>query len=145
MKVEHEIDIAAPARDLYEVVMDPKRLADWVSIHHNLEDAPSGSLKKGSELTQCLKLAGRSFRVHWTVVENDPCRRVVWEGQGPVRSKANVTYEFEEEDGVTHFLYSNEYKLPGGPLGGMAGPFVRRVTAKELEESLQKLRKLVER
>ena len=144
MKVEREVDIAAPARDLYEVVMDPSRLEDWVTIHQELRDAPDGYLKKGSTLTQCLKLGGRSFKVDWAVVENDPCRRVVWEGRGPVRSKANVTYEFAESDGVTHFSYSNEYKLPGGPLGGMAGSVVRRVTAGELEKSLQRLRKLVE-
>ena len=144
MKVEREIEIAAPARKLYEVVMDPRRLEDWVTIHEELRDAPTGSLKKGSTLTQCLKLGGRPFKVDWTVVENDPCRRVVWEGKGPLRSKANVTYELDEVDGVTHFFYSNEYRLPGGPLGGMAGSVVRRVTAGELEESLAKLKDLVE-
>jgi uncharacterized membrane protein len=144
VKVEREIDIAAPARELYEVIMDPQRLADWVTIHNALEQAPSGSLQQGSKLTQCLKLAGRPFRVHWTVVQNEPCRRVVWAGKGPVRSKASVTYEFEEDGGVTHFSYSNEYKLPGGPLGGMAGSVLKRVTAGELETSLQKLKQLVE-
>lgn len=144
MKVEREIEIAAPAHELYEVVMDPRRLADWVTIHQDLQEAPQGSLKKGSTLTQFLKLAGRRIKVEWTVVENEPRRRVVWEGRGPMHSKANVTYEFAERDGATHFSYSNEYKLPGGPLGGVAGSVVRRVTAGELEESLQKLKNLVE-
>jgi hypothetical protein len=144
VRVERDIDIAAPVGELYDVVMDPKRLTDWVTIHQDLEDAPEGFLEEGSQLTQCLKLAGRPFRVRWTVVENDPCRRVVWEGRGPVRSKATVTYQFEDGDGVTHFSYANEFKLPGGPLGGLAGGVVRRVTAGELEESLRRLRDLVE-
>ena len=55
-----------------------------MTIHHHLEDAPTGRLQKGSKLTQSLKLAGKKFKVRWTVVENDPCRRVVWEGRGPV-------------------------------------------------------------
>jgi carbon monoxide dehydrogenase subunit G len=143
MKVEREIDVKAPADDLYKVVMDPGRLEDWVSIHERLEEAPQ-SLRKGSKLTQSLKLAGRKFTVQWTVVENDRPTYVVWEGKGPLGSKARATYEFSESDGVTHFTYSNEYDLPGGPLGKMAGPAVRKVTGKELDTSLSNLRSIVE-
>ena len=70
------------------MVMDSTRLADWVTIHDHLVGNPPRRLEKGSRLTQCLKLAGRRFKVRWTVVENDPCRRVVWEGRGPVASHA---------------------------------------------------------
>lgn len=143
MKVERQIDISAPADDIYQVVMDPHRLEDWVSIHERLDDAPK-SLRKGSTLTQSLKLAGRTFKVDWTVVQNDRPSYVVWEGKGPLGSKAKAVYEFSEADGVTHFTYMNEYNLPGGPLGKMAGPAVRKVTGKELDTSLENLRKMVE-
>jgi carbon monoxide dehydrogenase subunit G len=144
MKIERTIEIAAPPESVYDIVMDPKHLEDWVTIHHHLEDAPNGNLEKGSELTQCLKLAGRRFHVHWKVVENDPCRRVVWDGQGPVHSHARVVYEFEENGSGTRFSYSNEYDLPGGVLGRMAGGAVRRVTGKEVDATLQRLKQLVE-
>jgi carbon monoxide dehydrogenase subunit G len=144
VRVERSIEIEAPAADVYEVVMDPARLGDWVTIHHHLEDAPNGPLKKGSKLTQCLKLAGKKFKVRWTVAENDPCRRVVWEGRGPVGSHAHIEYGFDSEDGATVFSYVNEYDLPGGPFGRIAGRTVARVTQKELEGSLQRLKSLVE-
>ena len=144
MKVERTVEIAAPPERLYEVVMDPGRLEDWVTIHHHLEDAPDGRLRKGSKLTQCLKLAGKKFNVRWTVVENDPCTRVVWEGHGPVASHARVVYEFEGNGAGTRFSYRNEYDLPGGALGRIAGRAVSRVTQKELDGSLQRLRSLVE-
>ena len=144
MKVEREIQIDAPPREVYETVMDPSRLKDWVTIHQSLEDSPNGQLRKGSKLTQCLKLAGRRVRVRWTVVENDSDNHVVWEGQGPVRSKAKVIYDFEENDGGTRFCYANEYNLPGGFLGRAAGPVIRRVTGGELDSSLDKLKRLVE-
>jgi len=143
MKVERKIDMAASAEDIYQVVMDPHRLKDWVSIHERLEDAPD-SLRKGSTLTQSLKLAGRKFKVNWKVVENERPSYVVWEGKGPLGSKAKAVYEFSESDGVTHFTYMNEYNLPGGPLGKMAGPAVRKVTGKELDASLENLRSIVE-
>lgn len=145
MNVEREIDIAASAQDIYAVVMDPHRLKEWVTIHQSLKDAPKGALKKGSTLTQYLKLAGRSFKVEWTVSENDPAKRVVWDGKGPLRSKAKVIYDMSDNAGdKTHFTYLNQYELPGGPLGKMAGPAVRKVTGKELDASLERLRKLVE-
>ena len=144
MRVERKTDIAAPPRRVYDVVMDPRRLEDWVTIHRRLEDAPGGKLEEGSELTQCLKLAGQSFRVRWTVVENDPCRRVVWEGRGPVRSHARVVYAFEPNGSGTRFCYLNEYELPGGALGRLAARSVARVTARELDGSLQRLKNLVE-
>jgi carbon monoxide dehydrogenase subunit G len=144
VKVERSIEIAAPPEQVYDVVMDPARLADWVTIHHHLEDAPNGRLRKGSKLTQSLRLAGKRFKVRWTVVENDPCNRVVWEGRGPVASHARVEYEFEGNGDGTTFSYLNEYDLPGGALGRMAGRAVSRVTQKELEGSLQRLKSLVE-
>jgi uncharacterized protein YndB with AHSA1/START domain len=144
VKVERTVEIAASPERLYEVVMDPDRLEDWVTIHHHLENAPNGPLKKGSKLTQCLKLAGRRFNVHWTVVENDPCTRVVWEGRGPVASHARVVYEFKGNGDATTFSYVNEYDLPGGALGRIAGRAVSRMTQKEVEGSLQRLKLLVE-
>jgi carbon monoxide dehydrogenase subunit G len=144
MKVERNVEIGAPPERVYELVMDPGRLEDWVTIHHHLEDAPSGQLRQGSKLTQCLKLAGRKFKVRWTVVENDPCERVVWEGKGPIASTARVIYEFAPNENGTHFSYANEYDLPGGALGRLAGRTVKRVTAKELDGSLQRLKSLVE-
>ena len=59
MKVERDILIDAPVQRVYDVVMDPRRLEDWVTIHDHLEDAPAGTLRKGSKLTQSLRLAGR--------------------------------------------------------------------------------------
>jgi uncharacterized protein YndB with AHSA1/START domain len=145
MKVERSIAIAATPERIYEVIMDPACLERWVTIHAALENAPSAPLKRGSELTQRLQLAGRGFTVHWKVVETDAARRVVWEGKGPMRSHAGVTYELKPDgNGGTRFTYTNEFALPGGPLGRVAGPVVRRVTAGELDRSLNRLRAMVE-
>jgi uncharacterized protein YndB with AHSA1/START domain len=144
VKVERTVEIAAPPERLYEVVMDPARLDEWVTIHHHLEDSPPSRLERGSKLTQCLRLAGRKFKVRWTVVENDPCRRVVWEGRGPVASHARVEYGFAPNGDGTSFSYLNRYDLPGGLLGRLAERTVSRITARELDGSLERLKKLVE-
>jgi carbon monoxide dehydrogenase subunit G len=144
VKAERTVQVHAPPERVYDLVMDADRLDEWVTIHDHLEDAPSGQLQEGSKLTQWLKLAGRRFKVRWTVVQNDRFERVVWEGKGPVASHARVIYEFEPNGEGTRFSYSNEYVLPGGPLGRLAERTVSRMTRKALHDSLQRLKSLVE-
>jgi carbon monoxide dehydrogenase subunit G len=144
MKVERTVELAAPPERVYELVMDPSRLGDWVTIHHHLEGAPPERLQRGSKLTQWLRIAGQRFKVRWTVVENEPRERVVWEGKGPVATHARVEYRFTPNGDGTRFSYLNEYEFPGGPLGRLAGRTVARVTAKELDATLRRLRSLVE-
>jgi carbon monoxide dehydrogenase subunit G len=145
MKVERRIEIGASPERVYEVVMDPRRLDEWVTIHDHLVEAPQGELHEGAELIQCLRLAGRKFNVHWEVVEDDCPNRVVWEGKGPVHTHARVVYELEPgADGGTKFSYMNEYDLPGGALGKLAGRTLFRATGKALDGSLEKLKSLLE-
>jgi carbon monoxide dehydrogenase subunit G len=144
VKVERTTEIAAPPERVYDVVMDPSQLEHWVTIHESLIDAPEGALNRGSKLTQQLKLAGRRFNVRWTVVEDERPSRVVWEGRGPVASWARVIYELRPNQSGTSFSYANEFHLPGGPLARLAEPAVRRVTTKELDGSLERLKALFE-
>ena len=144
MKVERDIEIAASPEEVYDLIADPDRLSEWVTIHQYVDGTVPDELVKGARMAQCLKLAGRNFKVKWTVVESDRPRLLAWEGRGPLRSKAKVVNSLTPTDTGTHFSYVNEYSLPGGPLGNMAGPVVRRVTTGEVDRTLQKLKELLE-
>ena len=144
MKVERSIEIDAPPEAVYDLIADPDRLGEWVTIHQYVDGEAPDELVKGAKMAQCLRLAGRNFKVRWTVVESDRPNRLVWEGKGPVRSKAKVVNELEPTKKGTRFSYLNEYSLPGGPVGNMAGPMVRRVTGKEVDATLKKLKELLE-
>jgi carbon monoxide dehydrogenase subunit G len=146
MKVERTIDIEAPRDQVWETLMDPNCLEDWVSIHKSLKEAPDGELRKGSELTQCLHLAGTNFNVHWEVKEADRPNRAVWEGRGPMRSKAGVIYELEENgDGRTRFHYTNEFKSPGGPFGRFVDRITGGTAERAADKTLANLKQLLER
>lgn len=144
MRIDAQVDVEAAPETVYGLVMDPRRLGEWVSIHEDLLEAPSGELKRGSTLTQCLKVAGRRFKVRWRVAEDDCPRRVVWEGRGPVWTQARVVYEFVERDGGTRFSYANEYELPGGAAGRLAGRAVSRRAQREMKRSLDRLKGMAE-
>jgi carbon monoxide dehydrogenase subunit G len=145
MKVERSIEIAAAPEDIYEVVMDPARLSDWVTVHRELLHAPSGRLEEGDELAQKLKVAGKAFKVSWTVAKADRPRDVEWEGRGPMGTKARVSYDLEARDGGTCFNYVNEYELPGGPLGKLGAKAFERTAGKEADRTLVRLKGLLER
>lgn len=144
MKMEQTIEIDAPPERVREVVMDPEKLADWVTIHHHLESAHDGSLEKGEELVQCLKVAGQKFKVRWKVTEAGS-DRIEWTGKGPMGSKARVIYDLEEHNGGTRFCYLNEYAAPGGPVGALAVRAVSGKAKSESKKSLERLKKLLER
>ncbi|MGB2711143.1 MAG: SRPBCC family protein [Conexibacter sp.] len=139
------IEIEAPPSRVWEIVMNPQRLADWVTIHRRLGPVPP-QLRQGSEFEQTLNLRGAHLHVAWTVVAVDPPRRVVWEGRGPAHSYASIVYELHPDgDERTRFEYTNEFKPPGGALGAVAGRvLVGGLSQREAQRSLQRLKQLVE-
>ena len=145
MNVERETEIAAPPDEVYRLVMDPDRLGEWVSIHESIDEGPP-CLEKGDRMIQRLKLAGRRFKVEWEIDEVERPRHVVWNGKGPSGTHARVVYGFEPLDGGrrTNFSYRNEYELPGGPLGKVAGRAVAGAAGREVKRSLERLKGLLE-
>lgn len=145
-RVHCAIEIGAPPARVWEVVMDPHRLADWVTIHRRLDDDVPVELKRGTAFGQTLNLRGAHLHVRWTVVDLDPPRRAAWEGSGPAHSRASIVYELRAAgEDRTHFDYTNEFKPPGGPLGAVAGRvLVGGLSQREAQRSLERLKRLVE-
>ncbi len=144
-RVHCAIAIDAPPVRVWEVVMDPRRLGDWVTIHRRVGDVPA-RLQRGSTFEQTLNLRGAHLHVVWTVVDVDPPRRAVWEGQGPAHSRAEIVYALRPDgEQRTLFDYTNEFKPPGGSLGAVAGRvLVGGLSQREAQRSLEQLKRLVE-
>lgn len=144
-EVRTTTQIDAPPQAVWDVVMDPDRFGDWVTIHRGLKHVSDQPLREGSTLEQRLCLRGVPFTVEWTVVELDEPRLVVMEGRGPARSKAITRDELTERDGGTAFVYVNEFKTPLGPLGAAASKvLVGGVSEREAKASLARLKQLLE-
>jgi uncharacterized protein YndB with AHSA1/START domain len=144
--VTADITIDAPVEKVWETVLDPNRLGDWVTIHKKLVSADSGPPRQGMEMRQCLHLRGASFKVSWKLTECKEGELATWEGKGPMHSTARTEYHLSENaDGGTDFHYVNEFKAPGGPLGKAAGKaLVGGLPKREAEKSLAQLKKLLE-
>ncbi len=144
MEITKTIKIAAPPEEVYATVMDPRRLGDWVTIHEQLVEAPPGELDLNDELVQKLKVAGKKFTVRWTVTRDDRPNSVEWQGTGPLGTDARVAYGLKADGDATTFSYSNEFKLPGGAAGRLAGKAVGKAAERETGRTLEKLKTLIE-
>jgi carbon monoxide dehydrogenase subunit G len=144
-KLQREIHIDASPEAVYDTLTDPNCLDDWVSVHDSLEEAPSRNVEKGDTVVQRLKVAGKKFRIRWHVDEAQRPSRVVWTGKGPMGAKARATYVISQNGGPgCDFTYVNEYELPGGPAGKLAGRAIAGASGGEADRTLKKLKNLVE-
>ena len=146
--VDATIEIAAPPQAIWDVIMDPRRFPEWVTIHRRLGRVDEGKLREGFSVEQTLCLHHANFKVKWELAECDEPLYAVWEGRGPAGSRARTVDHLTPLDGgrATRFDYRNEYSNPGGFLGRIAGRvLVSGAAEREANQSLQRLKALVER
>jgi uncharacterized membrane protein len=144
--VSAKIDIHAPIEQVWETVMDPTRLGDWVTIHKSVSKISDKPLRAGSTMDQSMHVRGLTFKVHWTLMAIDSPHHAEWEGGGPAHSTAVIRYDLSSNDeGQTIFQYTNEFHVPGGRLGNVASRMIVGATSeREARKSLERLKALVE-
>ena len=143
--VTASIDIDAPPERVYDAMLDPDRLEDWVTIHRRVNRVDGGEPHEGYEMDQTLCLRGANFKVRWTLTEADRPDHATWEGRGPAHSYARTSYRLTARDGGTQFDYENEFKAPGGFIGAAASrALMGGVPQREANRSLQRLKALIE-
>jgi carbon monoxide dehydrogenase subunit G len=145
-EVRARIDIDAPPEAVYDLMLDPSRLHEWVTIHRKVNHADPGEPREGFQMDQTLCLRHANFKVHWTLTEAERPHRATWEGKGPAGSYARTSYRLQSNRGGTQFEYENEFKAPGGFLGAAASRAIMGgVPEREANRSLSRLKSLLER
>jgi uncharacterized protein YndB with AHSA1/START domain len=136
--------ISASPQRVWETVMDPQRLGEWVTIHRSLVRADPGPPRVGYEMDQQIHLRGVNLEVHWRLAQCDPGRLAVWQGRGPARSRARIEYLLRPESGGTRFDYRNEFRPPLGPIGALASrALVGGIPEREARRTLERLSELL--
>ena len=142
--VRTSIDIAASPERVWELVTDLNRLDEWVSIHRNFPTPPPADVKEGTSFQQTLSVAGTPFAVDWTATEVEGPQRLTWHGTGPAGTTAQTTYSLVAAGDGTRFEYENDFKLPAGKVGEAVSGVVSGQAEREANESLSRLKVLVE-
>ncbi len=145
-QVTASILIAAPPAKVWETVMNPNLLHEWVTIHRRLVHAEQGPPHVGYRMDQQIHLRGVTVEVRWELVECKQQAHAVWEGRGPAHSRARTEYLLAEEDGSTRFDYRNDFHAPLGPFGAIVSrALVGGMPLREANRSLQLLRQHIEK
>jgi uncharacterized protein YndB with AHSA1/START domain len=137
--------IAAAPADVWEMIMNPSRLGDWVTIHRRLIHADDGPPRVGYEMDQQIHLRGVNLVVHWKLVDCRANQLAVWKGAGPARSRARTEYKLSTEGDGTRFDYRNEFRPPLGPVGAIVSrALVGGMPEREAKRTLDRLRAYLE-
>jgi carbon monoxide dehydrogenase subunit G len=144
--VNASIEIQAPLLRVWETIMNPARLGDWVTIHRDVRCLTPDPLARGALMDQVLQIRGVSFKVHWTLADVRAPHMAQWIGHGPAHSEARIRYELTGDgQGPTRFEYTNEFRTPGGALGNIASRvIVGGLSEREANNSLRALKRLLE-
>ncbi|HLJ03367.1 MAG TPA: SRPBCC family protein [Solirubrobacteraceae bacterium] len=139
-------EINAPIEKVWDTVMDPDRLGEWVTIHRSVARVSDRPLSSGSTMRQTLRMHGVSFHVDWTLVNVQAPNRAEWQGHGPAGSRARISYRLSGDGGgPTRFDYTNEFSAPGGRLGNVASRvIVGAASEREAHHTLARLKALLE-
>jgi carbon monoxide dehydrogenase subunit G len=145
-QVKTSITIDAAPQTVFDTVMDPQRLGDWVTIHRSVKVKSKDPTEKGAQMDQVLSLRGVSIKVHWTLSSVTCPEEAEWQGRGPAGSRALIRYRVEgPASGPTTFEYTNEFSAPGGAAGMAASKvLVGSASEREANRSLSKLKALLE-
>jgi uncharacterized protein YndB with AHSA1/START domain len=140
------VDIDVPPEVVFDTMLDPRRLHEWVTIHRELLQADDGAPAAGMRMQNRLCLRGATFKVDWVLTDCDRPRHAMWKGKGPARSRAETEYRLQELDGGgTRFTYRNAFTAPFGPLGAVASrALVGGLPEVEARRSLDNLKALLE-
>lgn len=140
------IQLAASPQEVWDTIMDPARLGDWVTIHRRLVRSDEGPPRVGYRMDQLLHMRGVNIEVHWELVECVVNEHAVWDGRGPAHSSARTEYRLQPDGDGTRFDYLNDFHAPLGTLGALVSrALVGGMPDREARRTLTRLRDYLQR
>ena len=132
MRFEATIDVAAPARQVFDVYADVERWPEWTASVTSIERLDEGPLRVGS------RARVRQPRLPvavWEVTELVPGERFTWVARGPgiVTTGIHIARDTDRA-GVSEVTAALEQR---GPLGPVLGFFTSRLTRRYLDTEVR--------
>jgi uncharacterized protein YndB with AHSA1/START domain len=139
LRVEHTVEIARPADDVFALLVDVERVPEWqASAVESRADVP---LAEGVRIHERRHFLGHDEETELEVTAFEPNRRLALRTlKGPVRLK--IDHLLEEQDGRTQLHVTAEGKPRG--LLRLASPAVTARARQELRRDFARLKAILE-
>jgi uncharacterized protein YndB with AHSA1/START domain len=139
VRVEHTVEIARPARDVFALLADVSRVPEWQ--RSAVEARADGPLAEGVRIHERRHFLGHDEQTELEVTAFEPGRRLALRTlRGPV--KLSIDHVLEEQDGRTT-MHVTAQGRPHGLLR-LAGPAVTAKARQELHRNFQRLKAILE-
>ena len=140
---EQVIEISAPVERVFAALTDPKRGYDWNPNIVDVSDIEAYPPREGTSWRQVIMVAGRATNLQCQIVQWDPPR------QGELRvsgdQRATVWTRCTAHNHDTHVVQAMEFAVPGGALGKLAEGMIRGALQREVKQTLQRQKEILER
>lgn len=133
--------IPAKPQEVFSVVANPLRSAEWSKGHLGFPKAPPETMAVGVSYSQSLESMGSQVDVEWHVKRHEAPEFFEVEGHGPMGIRLHTTYVLAANGGATTLSVTTA--LGGGPLIGPLAKIALRRAEEDLQESLGKLKSLL--
>jgi uncharacterized protein YndB with AHSA1/START domain len=143
-EVQHSIDIARPAEDVFAYVTNPEHWPQWSGPVIEVRSGQPGTLTANGTFTVVAKLVGRQFKTHSRVTEVVDNRLLAYTStSGPVPS--TFAWRFDPTDAgtrVTQTVSTDDEKV--GTFFRLGFPLIEAAYRRQMAADLATLKDLLE-
>lgn len=141
-RIEVTLDIKAPIDRTFATITDPKRGPEWNPNIREVVDLSDDPVREGSTWRQVTVMMGRPVTLKCRVVDYEPPLVGTLEIDGSYHGRIRtVCRDLGNAVRVTQVL---DFEPPGGALGRMAAGFARPQLQREMTQTLERQRAVLE-
>ena len=140
--IKHSIDINRPAEEVFAYLDQLDRHGEWQSSLVSARVETNGPTRVGTRVVERRKVPGGARDIPYEITRHEPPHKASFRGTaGPVRPVGTVTVD---PLGESSSRMTTELELEGHGIGKLFAIFARRQAAKELPQSNQKFKQMLE-
>jgi len=140
--IKHTIEINRPAEEVFAYLDQLDRHSEWQSSLVSANVETDGPTRVGTRVLERRKVPGGTRDIPYEITAHEPPRKASFRGTaGPIRPVGTVTVDAVDESRSRMTL---ELELEGHGIGKLFAIFARRQAAREVPESNEKFKQLLE-
>ncbi len=139
--VNEQVEIAASPEQVWAVIADPARSAEWIDNHQGFVGEPPAGYEEGTTFGQRIRVMNMPADVRWSVEEYQAPSVLRMKGSGPMGIGLKAAYEVAPSGAGSQVTVGFDFS--GGAVFAVAGQLTREV-GDSLRVSLGKLKAIAE-